>query len=379
MSTHTLFVSCPRGLEPVLAEELNQLSAQIISIENGGIKCSGSLETVYRINLYSRIAGRVLHQIAHQTFQDEADIYRLATQITWLDWFDCNQTFRIHIDGKHAAVKSLTFTALTVKDAVCDVFRKHTNQRPNVDKVNPDVRIHVFIQNKTITFFIDTSGEALFKRGYRTDTGAAPLRENLAAGLLMLAGFPNYLGLLDPFCGSGTIVIEAAMIATNQAPGLNRHFAFEQLKSFDATLWNQLKKEAKNQIIPPKIRLSGSDTQTALIHIAQKNSHAAGVGDWIEWTVQDALSTRPNTPSGLIMSNPPYGVRLSEIQALQALYPQIGSWLKKYFAGWTVGLLTGDKTMPKYMRLSPKRKIPLFNGNLDCRLYLLDMVAGSNR
>lgn len=379
MTDYALFVSCPRGLEAALATELASLTATHIEPGDGGVACRGSLSTVYQINLAARTASRVLLRVAYGSIRHEHDVYKLACQAAWPSWFDVAQTFKIHIEGKRAPVKSLDFTGLKVKDAVCDVFREATGSRPNVAKFRPDVRIHVFVDEKSASIFIDTSGEALFKRGYRTEAGEAPMRENLAAGLLLLAGYDGRQPFMDPFCGSGTIAIEAALIATNRAPGLSRRFGFEVLNHFDAALWASLKAQAQAAIRPASAPIGGSDNQAHMIHTARANALAADVAACIEWQTLDVLDSRPNGEHGILISNPPYGVRLAEVEALQALYPQLGSWLKQYFAGWTVGMFTADRTMPKLMRLSPKRKIPLYNGNLDARLFLLDMVAGSNR
>ena len=360
---HSLFITCPRGLEPILAQEIAQQNCAQIVPTDGGVSARGGLEHVYRINLYSRTASRVLLQLAQAPYRSEDDLYRAAKSIAWENWFGVEKTFKIKAEGKRARVKSLDFCALKIKDGICDRFRSQTGSRPSVDKARPDVRIHLFLDDKTASIFIDTSGEALFKRGYRQDTGEAPLRENLAAGLLLLAGYNGTQPMQDPFCGSGTIAIEAAWIAQNRAAGLMRRFGFEQLNTFDKALWTKLKAAARAAIRQPE----------------NANAAAAEVENSIQFNVLDAQDSRPCGANGILVANPPYGVRLAEIQALHALYPQLGSWLKQHYAGWTAGLLSGDMEMPKLMRLKPKRKIPLFNGNLDCRLFLFDMVSGSNR
>ena len=379
MTTYSLFVTCPRGLEAPLSQELEQLKCQDIRAVDGGVACKGGMEQVYRINLHSRTASRVLLRLTKSGYRNEQDIYKAAKNIRWTDWFDLEQTFKVKVEGKRAQVKSLDFVGLKIKDAVCDVFRDACDARPSVGKIRPDIRIHAFIDERDIQIFIDTSGEALFKRGYRQDTGEAPMRENLAAGLLLLAGYDGTQPFQDPFCGSGTIVIEAAWIATRRAPGLMRRFGFEKLKNFDAALWKKLKHEAETQIRPAPAPISGSDNDRHMIRAAVANAQAAEVDTFIRFEVKDAQDTRPNGEGGILISNPPYGVRLAEVQALQALYPQLGAWLKQHYAGWLAGMFTGDRDMPKFMRLSPKRKIPLYNGNLDCRLFLMDMVKGSNR
>ena len=379
MTTYSLFVTCPRGLEALLSQELEQLKCQDIRAVDGGVACKGGMEQVYRINLHSRTASRVLLRLTKSGYRSEQDIYKAAKNIRWTDWFDLEQTFKVKVEGKRAQVKSLDFVGLKIKDAVCDVFRDACDARPSVGKIRPDIRIHAFIDERDIQIFIDTSGEALFKRGYRQDTGEAPMRENLAAGLLLLAGYDGTQPFQDPFCGSGTIVIEAAWIATRRAPGLMRRFGFEKLKNFDAALWKKLQHEAETQIRPAPAPISGSDNDRYIIRAAVANAQAAEVDTFIRFEVKDAQDTRPNGEGGILISNPPYGVRLAEVQALQALYPQLGAWLKQHYAGWLAGMFTGDRDMPKFMRLSPKRKIPLYNGNLDCRLFLMDMVKGSNR
>ena len=379
MTTYSLFVTCPRGLEAPLSQELEQLKCQDIRAVDGGVACKGGMEQVYRINLHSRTASRVLLRLTKSGYRNEQDIYKAAKNIRWTDWFDLEQTFKVKVEGKRAQVKSLDFVGLKIKDAVCDVFRDACGARPSVGKIRPDIRIHAFIDERDIQIFIDTSGEALFKRGYRQDTGEAPMRENLAAGLLLLAGYDGSQPFQDPFCGSGTIVIEAAWIATRRAPGLMRRFGFEKLKNFDAALWKKLQHEAETQIRPASAPISGSDNDRHMIRAAVANAQAAEVDTFIRFEVKDAQDARPNGEGGILISNPPYGIRLAEVQALQALYPQLGAWLKQHYAGWLAGMFTGDRDMPKFMRLSPKRKIPLYNGNLDCRLFLMDMVKGSNR
>ncbi|PSJ81141.1 THUMP domain-containing class I SAM-dependent RNA methyltransferase [Neisseria iguanae] len=379
MTQYALFITCPRGLETPLADELKSLNTQDIQATDGGVACKATVEQVYRINLYSRTASRVLLRLTKGSYRNEQDIYKLAKNINWFNWFTLEQTFKVKVEGKRANVKSLDFVGLKIKDALCDSFREIYDARPSVGKIHPDVRVHVFMNERNIEIFIDTSGEALFKRGYRQDTGEAPLRENLAAGLLLLAGYDGSQPFQDPFCGSGTLAIEAAWIAGRRAPGLMRRFGFEKLQNFDKAAWVKIRRQACEQIVLVTAPIAGSDNDRHMIRAAGYNAEAAEVAEFIRFEVKDAQNARPNGDNGIMISNPPYGVRLAEMQALQALYPQLGSWLKQHYAGWLIGMFTGDRDMPKFMRLSPKRKIPLYNGNLDCRLYLMDMVKGSNR
>lgn len=379
MTQYALFITCPRGLEGPLSDELHALNISDIQTTDGGVACRATMEQVYRINLHSRTASRVLLRLTKGSYRNENDIYKLAKNINWFNWFTLEQTFKVKVEGKRANVKSLDFVGLKIKDALCDSFRDIYDARPSVGKMHPDIRVHAFLDERTIQIFLDTSGEALFKRGYRQDTGEAPLRENLAAGLLLLAGYNGTQPFQDPFCGSGTLAIEAAWIATHRAPGLMRRFGFEKLQNFDKAAWVRIRQQAKEQITRAAAPIGGSDNDRHMIRAAENNAQAAEVAEWIQFEVKEAQNVRPNGERGIMISNPPYGVRLAEVQVLQALYPQLGSWLKQHYAGWLIGMFTGDRDMPKFMRLSPKRKIPLYNGNLDCRLFLIEMVKGSNR
>ena len=380
MTTYSLFITCPRGLETLLADELTLLGCGDIQPGDGGVAAKGTMEAVYRINLHSRVASRVLLQLTKGAYRSEQDIYKLARNIRWSQWFAVENTFKVQVEGKRAQVKSLDFIGLKIKDAVCDAFRDECGERPSVEKQRPDVRVHAFMNDKTIQIFIDTSGEALFKRGYRQEAGEAPLRENLAAGLLLLSGYDGSQPFQDPFCGSGTLAIEAALIALKRAPGLMRRFGFEKLKNFDKALWMKIKQAARETALDKAaVPIAGSDNDRQMIRIARQNAEAAEVAEWVVLETADAQNVRPNGEGGIMVSNPPYGVRLADVQMLHGLYPQLGSWLKQHYAGWQIGMFTGDRDMPKLMRLQPKRKIPLFNGKLDCRLFVLDMVKGSNR
>ncbi len=379
MTARPIFATCPRGLENILAQELAAQGCTGIQTAEGGVSARADTAALYRANLHSRTAGRILLQLAHAPYRSEDDLYRLAHNTRWEDWFTAAQTIKIQAEAKRARVKSLEFAVLKTKDGICDRFRSSQGERPSVDKVHPDIRIRLFLDDKTATLYLDTSGEALFKRGYRQNAGAAPLRENLAAGLLLLAGYNGSRPLQDPFCGSGTLAIEAAWIAQNRAPGLMRRFGFEQFSNCDRSLWAKLKAQAREQIRQPQHPISAGDTDRALLHEARANAQAAQAADHIVFTAADALDAEPNGENGLLIANPPYGERLSDSQTLHALYPQFAARLKQYYAGWTAALFSGDMELPRLMRLKPRRKIPLYNGKLDCRLFLFDMVAGSNR
>lgn len=380
MSDLNVMIACPRGLETVLCDEVYAVTAKTAVAGKGFVRLTqADWADVYRLNLQVRTASRVLLQLAQGAVRHEEDIYRLARAVRWQDYFNADQTIKVGCEGRGARVKSLNFVALKVKDAVCDAFRAVSGIRPSVDKAAPDVRIEVFLNEKEAFLYLDTSGEALFKRGYRRETGEAPLRENLAAGLLLLAGYDGSQPFLDPMCGSGTIAIEAAWIAARRAPGLMRSFAFEKLKSFDAALWQQIRSSVQQTQCAPAAPIFAADHSAAAIKAALSNAQTAGVDDVIRIDKKDFTAQITSAANGLLLTNPPYGERLGELENIRAEYPLWGTALKQQFAGWTVGLISADKELPRGLRLSPKYKIPLYNGALDCRLYLFEMVAGSNR
>ena len=381
MSNYSLILTSPRGLESVLRAEIASIIGKNAVIGNGFVRLeNASLEDIYRLNLHARTASRVLLQMAKGAYRDEDDIYRVARNVAWFLWFSVKRSFKISIESTGSHLKSLNFAALRVKDAVCDCFREEYNERPSVDKDNPDIKIAVFLDKKSVAIYLDTSGEPLFKRGYRQGQGVAPLRENLAAGLLLLAGFDGSQAFFDPMAGSGTIAIEAALIAKNQAAGLNREFAFQKLNNFQAACWQKIHTQAEQAIINAPHKIMAFDKDKKIIQIAQQNAENAGVAKDIHFQAAHFPTDKPcHDDNGLLLCNPPYGERLETQNMVQSQYPQWATCLKQQFSGWTVGFFTADRELPKIIRLLPKRKIPLYNGKLDCRLFLFDMVSGSNR
>jgi putative N6-adenine-specific DNA methylase len=376
----TFFATCPRGLEGVLAEELTALGAKDVRAVDGGTGFRGPYALNYRINLESRIASRVLWRVGQCRYRDENDVYATARKIKWAQWFGPRQSIRVDTAAIKSPLRSLDFVTLRVKDAVCDVLREAEGDRPNVDTRQPDVRIHVFLTQDEALFYLDTSGDALFKRGWRTATGDAPLRENLAAGILKLAGWTPDQPLLDPMCGSGTFLIEAALMATKRAPGLNRGFGFEKLRNFDAKAWEMLRRQAaaqENKSI--KSNIYGYDRSGDAIVDARRNVAALGLESRIELKQCSFEDSKPPLPAGMLITNPPYGVRLEELDDLAAWYPTLGDILKQRYSSWTAYILTADLRLAKIMRLQPSRRTPLFNGALECRLFKYELVAGSMR
>ncbi len=379
-ASQAFFAPCPRGLEAVLCEELAGLGAQAVTSTPGGAAFTGPFELCYRINLDSRIASRVLWRLFHGAYRNEQDIYAAATSLPWGQWFSAKRTIKVKVSARDCPLKSLDFVTLRIKDAVCDAFSATSGARPSVDTRQPDIRIDAFLDQDSLTLYLDTSGEALFKRGYRRAGGDAPLRENLAAGILRLSGWDGTQPLLDPMCGSGTFLIEAAQVARRIAPGLGRHFAFEKYNAFDQKAWRDLcDVSATQQQAQAPLALFGSDRSDAALRTAQANLKAAGVADVVTLQQFDVLDLTPPAAEGVLITNPPYGVRTGEQADLTKFYPRLGDVLKQRFAGWRVYLFTGDLRLPKLIRLSPSRRIPLFNGALECRLYEFKMVRGPMR
>ena len=290
------------------------------------------------------------------------------------------RSIRVDTSAIKSPVKSLDFVTLRVKDAVCDVFREARGSRPDVDTQAPDVRIHVFLTQDEATFYLDTSGEPLFRRGWRAVRGEAPLRENLAAGILKLAGWATPAPLYDPMCGSGTFLVEAAMTALDIAPGLNRAFGFEKLENFDAGKWSALRDSARARGKPVRaLPIHGSDKSGNAIELARENLRAAGVADAVTLKQMSMLDASPPADSGIMVMNPPYGERTGEAEELAAFYPRLGDVLKQRFAGWTAYIFTADLRLPKLIRLAVSRRTPLYNGALECRLFKYELIAGSRR
>ena len=377
---HHFFAPCPRGLESVLAAELKKLGGLSIQTNDGGVKFQGSWHTCYRINLESRIASRILWQITKKPYIDETDIYKISHAFPWNEWISSTNTIRVNVAAKKCPLRSLEFVTLRIKDAVCDKFRELTNKRPSINTVNPDIRIHGFLDAREFTLYLDTSGDALFKRDLRKTTGEAPLRENLAAGILELSGWKPGIPLLDPMCGSGTFLLEAVQIALNIAPGIKRNFAFEKFKKFDSLLWNKIKEESisqqKEKLQQP---IYGSDLYGDALLDAQANLDLAGFSDLVALKQGNILEIPSPAPTGILITNPPYGKRVGDLDELADLYPKIGDILKNKFVGWSAYFLTGDALLPKSIRLSASRRTPLFNGAIECRLLEYKIVAGGMR
>ena len=373
------FAPCPRGLEALLAGELAPLGATDIATAEGGVGFSGALTVAYAANLHSRIASRILWRIGAGRYRSEEDIYRGVNALDWGALFSPERTIRVNVASVGSPLRSLEFITLRIKDAACDKFKTQSGKRPNVDTGNPDVRIHAFLEPERYTLYLDTSGEPLFKRGTKPMAGEAPLRENLAAGLLMLSGWTPGQPLLDPMCGGGTLLIEAAQMVRGIPAGSKRDFAFVKLDNFDAGAWNGISAARVPAIAPGPAALFGSDLKGDALQLARANLEAAGLSDEVTLKQANALEISAPAETGVLVTNPPYGVRIGEQDELAAFYPKLGDALKKKFAGWRAYVLTADMRLPKLIGLSPSKRTPLFNGPLECRLYEFKMISGAMR
>ncbi|HEX9391338.1 MAG TPA: THUMP domain-containing protein [Usitatibacteraceae bacterium] len=363
-----------------LAQELARLGAQKIKADDSGVAFEGTLADAWRVNLHSRIASRVLWQLAHFPYSEEQHIYDAVFLLPWTQLFDVGRTIKVEINATRCPLKSLDFITLRIKDAVCDKFREVVGSRPSVATREPDVRVHAFLDATHAWIYVDLSGEPLFKRGSREHTGAAPLKKNLAAGIIALSGWQPDEAFLDPMCGSGTFLIEAAEMALNIAPGARREFSFQKLKNFDAATWKHILDEARAAEKPRELLpIYGSDLYGHALDDAFANLEANGLADCVRLKQANILEISAPEPEGVLVTNPPYGERLGETAELSALYPKLGDLLKQKFAGWRAYFFTGDTGLPKGVRLSASKKTPLFNGKIECRLYEYKIIAGSNR
>ena len=440
MNELRLFLPCAAGVEEFLAQEVHQLTGlagEDLRSSRGGVSVRGSWRDALKLNLHSRLAQRVLVELAHAGYRSENDLYAIASGVAWEIWFTPRETFKIETTAQHSPLTSLNFATLRIKDAIADRFRaKAGGVRPSIETQWPDCRVFAHLTTDTCTLYIDTSGEPLFKRGWRQDKGDAPLKETLAAAMLAASGWWNpesgevsTAPLYDPCCGSGTIAIEAAQIALGLAAGGQRRFGFEKLLPFQSHVWAGLQADAEREAAARSTAapaIFGSDVSHRMVDFAQRNAERAGVAAAIDFRGGDALQRMPPAEGGVIMLNPPYGERI-EVGGVAArgargpvrprvgvaddaphardmahdhqppraphaagreqaqtedggeFFVQLASHWKRNYAGWTAWMLTPDLQCPKRMRLKESRRVPMWNGPIECRLFRFDMVAGSAR
>ena len=421
-----LFIAAAGGAEALLADELKRITGQPAESGRGGAWLMGDLRMAMQINLHSRLAQRVLWPLASGPYCDEHDLYALARTVDWRVWITPQHTLRVDVNANRSPLRSLNFAALRVKDAVCDALREATGERPSVDTQRPDLPLMLYLGPDHATLYADTSGEALFKRGWRDARGGreavkgeAPLKETLAAAMLAAAGWqgrPEDGPLLDPCCGAGTIAIEAAQMACGLAPGLQRRFAFEHQLPFEPLeqLWTELKRQARAAVHAPAVAVHASDVSFRMTDFAQRNAERAGVGQAIQFKTVDALQRLAPESRGVMLLNPPYGERIepkgsgvgaatlasssrsrhegSDGKAFKegregfeggasadAFFSGMAAHWKRHYAGWSAWLLSPDLSLPQRMRLKESARVPMWNGPMECRLFRFDLVAGSNR
>jgi len=397
-----LFLPCAAGVEDYLqaeAQRITGLAPEHVERRRGGVMLQASWRDAMLLNLHSRLAQRVLVQLSFTEYRSEQDLYRAASEVAWEIWFTPRQSIKVEVTAQHSPLNSLNFAALKIKDAVCDRFRaKAGGVRPDVNTQWPDARIYAHLTTDSFSLYLDTSGEPLFKRGWREDKGEAPLKETLAAAMIAASGWADgdeaLLPLYDPCCGSGTIAIEAAQIACNIAAGSLRRFAFEKYLPFQPHVWSAIRAEAMAQEIRPTPEqcpiVYGSDVAHRMVDFAQRNAERARVADLIEFRGGDALQRLPPCEGpGVMLVNPPYGERI-EVAGVAGreqahtddggdFFSQLSAHWKKNYAGWTAWVLTPDLKLPSKMRLKESRRVPMWNGPIECRLFRFDMVRGSAR
>ena len=418
MNSLQLFLPCAAGVEGFLADEVHGitgLTGNDLMTGRGGVMVRASWREAMLLNLHCRLAQRVLVQLSQTMYRNENDLYNAASEVAWEIWFTTKQTFKIEVTAQHSPLTSLNFAALKIKDAVADRFRAKRGERPDVNTQWPDVRIYAHLTTDHATLYIDTSGEPLFKRGWRADKGDAPLKETLAAAMIAASGWDGTTPLYDPCCGSGTIAIEAAQIACGIAPGSLRRFGFEKLLPYQPHVWQGLLEQAQAAEHEPTALIYGSDVAHRMVDFAERNAERAGVAGVIEFRGGDALQRMPPSEvPGLMLLNPPYGERIAaagvagrgregfEPGALAAerhqeahqqgshretaltddggdFFNQLASHWKKNYSGWTAWMLTPDLKLPSRMRLKETRRVPMWNGPIECRLFRFDMMKGSVR
>jgi putative N6-adenine-specific DNA methylase len=369
--------TCTRGLEEVLARELAELGVGDCEPGRGVVRFAGGPHTVAAANVWLRTAMRVLVELAAGPSGSRQALYDLVASVAWEEWVERGQTIAVAAAGQGAAFANSAFATLVVKDAVVDRLRSRLGWRPDVDKASPDVRIWLHLGGQEAAVGVDSTGEPLSHRGYRPRGGPAPLAESLAAGVLLLAGYDGSQPLLDPMCGTGTIAIEAALIAARRAPGLGRSFACERWRRGGAVPIGGERQRARDaQRRPPAVVRAG-DSEPRACAAARANATAAGVGDAIAVTRMDATRLEPLAPGSLVVTNPPYGVRIGAGADLHALYRALGESLRAAAPGCTAWLLAGDPELLKAVPLRPGRRLVLFNGPIECRLVRYDIHAAA--
>ena len=369
-----LFATTARGFEELLKSELTELGAQDAKVAQGGVHYWADDETLYRTLLWSRLSSRILLPIVQAKVFSDLDLYSAVVGVNWLDYFDEKVHFFVDFNGTNQEIRHTQFGAMRVKDGIVDYFERHGRARPNVDKEQPDIRIHAYLNRDDVVLSLDLSGDALHMRGYREDTGKAPLRETLAAAIVLRSGWQKGTPLVDPMCGSGTLLIEAAQMEAQIAPQLYRlHWGFDFWQGHNQAAWEKVKEEAlalaeaeKQRQNPP--HFYGFDLDHRVLQKAKQNAKNAGVAHLMQWQQGDVAAIKNPSPNvaGTVICNPPYGERLGTTPALIALYSVFGQRLKQQFAGWNASIFSGEPSLLDCLRLRSHRQFKAKNGPLDC-------------
>lgn len=370
----SLFASTARGLEELLKTELEKLGAVECRVVQGGVHFEGDTRLLYQSLMWSRLASRIMMPLGECKVYSDLDLYLGVQAINWTEIFNPGATFAVHFSGLNDEIRNSQYGALKVKDAIVDSFTRKNLPRPNVEREMPDLRINVWLNQETAHISLDLSGEGLHLRGYRDRTGIAPIKENLAAAIVMRSGWQAGTPLVDPMCGSGTLLIEAAMAATDRAPGLHRgHWGFSGWAQYEDAIWGEVKADAQNRarqgLAAYESRFYGSDSDARVIENARKNARRAGIGELITFEVKDVAQLSnpvPQGPYGTVISNPPYGERLESEPALIALHSLLGRLLKAQFGGWNLSLFSASVDLLNCLQLRAERQFKAKNGPLDC-------------
>jgi putative N6-adenine-specific DNA methylase len=373
-TVRTCFAAVPRGAEEIAVAELQGLGLGGVQAGRGGVAFEADRAGLYRANLWLRTASRVLVQLAVFPCATPAELYGGIYAIDWTGLITPAMTLAVDCSLRDSALTHSGFVALKTKDAIVDRIREACGSRPNVDTASPDVRINVHLHKNVCTVSLDSSGDSLDRRGYRLERNEAPLRETLAAAVVSLAGWDGSIPLADPMCGSGTIPIEAALLAGRVPPGLQRSFGFQRWLDYDVRLWDRLLKDAESGVRTLPVGLiTGCDRDSRALALATRNAAKAGFSGQLHFFHAALDAFQPEGDKGVVIINPPYGKRLGDEDELRELYCQIGDIMKKRCRGWTGYVLTGNLELAKYIGLKASRRFVLFNGAIECRLLRYEL------
>jgi putative N6-adenine-specific DNA methylase len=376
-----IIVTTLSGLEEVLAEELRALDMEFVKVGNRAVSCSGNMRQLYEANLWCRTAIRILKPIRQFKARDEKSLYEQVQKTDWTELMDLSMTFAIDAVVSHSTFEHSLYVSQLTKDAIVDQFRAKTGERPSVDRIRPDVRLNLHMHDNVVTLSLDSSGDSLHRRGYRLQTNVAPLNEVLAAGIIALSGWDKKSPFIDPMCGSGTFLIEAALMAQNMAPGLFRRdpFGFEKWKDYNEQLfelvWNTAEAKAKSA---PQAQIIGYDLDEDYVEAARNNIENAGLESIIRVEQANFFETHAPEGHGVVVMNPPYNERIQS-DDINLLYKQIGDTLKQSYQGYDAFVFTGNLEAAKNVGLRTSRRVPLYNGSIECRLLKYELYRGSRR